>query len=140
MAHYAFLDDSNIVIEVITGIDEDATETLPDGFDSWEAFYLSMRPNASACKRTSYNTRNNQHLDGGTAFRGNYAGIGFTYDSDNDVFYEPKPYASWTLNSDWEWVAPIDKPSDYDTVYYYWDEDVYQADTSDPKTEGWVQP
>jgi hypothetical protein len=135
MAHYAFIDDNNIVTEVITGIDESNTDELPEGYISWEAWYLTQRPAASDCKRTSYNTIGNTHSGDGTAFRGNYAGIGYTYDSINDVFYPPQPYASWTLSSDWVWEAPIDYPDDGNA--YIWNENAYQADTADPKTEGW---
>lgn len=66
----------------------------------------------------SYNTRANTHYgqngepDGGVALRGNYAGIGYTYDSVHDVFYAPKPYESWVLNqSTWTWEAPTPMPS-----------------------------
>ena len=128
MAHYAFINESNIVTEVITGVDEDNTTDLPEGFDSWEAWYADFR--GQTCKRTSYNTKANTHIDGGTPFRGNYAGIGFTYDPDNDVFYSPQPYASWTLNSDWAWEAPIDRPSE---GMYIWNENAYQGDN----TKGW---
>ena len=92
MAHYAFLNDNNIVTEVITGVDEDAKDTLPEGFDSWEEWYADFR--GQTCKRTSYNTAGNEHSGEGTAYRGNYAGIGYTYDSENDVFYAPKPFPS----------------------------------------------
>ena len=91
--------------------------------------------------QTSYNTRGNVHYgqdgepDGGVALRGNYAGIGHTYDADNDVFYEQQPYASWTLNTDtWQWISPNAYPNSDDGNYYIWDEDVYQADN----TKGWV--
>lgn len=130
MAHYAFIDENNIVTEVIVGKDENN-----DGVD-WEEYYGNVRN--QTCKRTSYNTIGNQHNNGGTAFRGNFAGIGFKYDSVNDVFIPPKPYDSWTLNSNtWMWEAPIDYPTD-DNIYI-WDESVYQSDTSNPKTLGWVQ-
>ena len=135
MAHYAFINDNDIVTEVIVGIDEDSTDTLPEGYTSWEDWYLTQRPGASACKRTSYNTIANTHSDGGTAFRGNYAGIGYTWDETNDVFYPPQPYGSWTLSSDWVWEAPIAYPDDGNN--YIWNENAYQADTADPKTEGW---
>ena len=135
MAHYAFINDNDIVTEVIVGIDEDSTDTLPEGYTSWEDWYLTQRPSMSACKRTSYNTIANTHSGGGTAFRGNYAGIGFTWDETNNVFYPPQPYASWTLSSDWVWEAPIDYPDDGNA--YIWNENAYQADTADPKTEGW---
>jgi hypothetical protein len=135
MAHYAFIDNNDIVTEVIVGIDEDSTDTLPEGYTSWEDWYLTQRPSMSACKRTSYNTIANSHSGDGTAFRGNYAGIGFTWDETNNVFYPPQPYGSWTLSSDWVWEAPIDYPDDGNN--YIWNENAYQADTADPKTEGW---
>ena len=100
MAHYAFIKD-NIVTEVITGVDEDDKSTLPEEFDSWEEFYLSRRPDADSCKRTSYNTGGNKHNNKGTPFRANYAGIGYTYDKDNDVFISPKPeITGWTYTLD----------------------------------------
>ena len=111
MAHYAFLNDNNIVTEVITGIDEDAKDDLPSEFSSWEEFYADFR--GQTCKRTSYNTFGNEHNDSGTAYRGNYAGIGYTYDASNDVFISPKPYNSWTINeSTWTWEAPEAYPDD----------------------------
>ncbi len=128
MAHYAFIKD-NIVTEVITGKDE--TETAPDGFADWEEYYLTKRPGQDACKRTSYNTMGNEHTLGDTPFRGNYAGIGHTYDSSNDVFYEQPMYASWSLNSKWQWEAPIPYPDDGDgDKGYVWNEEAYQADNS----------
>ena len=112
MAHYAYLDSRSIVVEVITGIDETETETLPDGFASWEAYYETKR-NGLTCKRTSYNTQKNQHDLGGVAFRGNFAGIGYSYNSELDVFLPPKPFESWVLNeTSMEWEAPTAYPSD----------------------------
>ena len=71
--------------------------------------------------QTSYNTHGNQHKNGGTPLRGNYAGIGYTYDRTNDVFYSPKPFASWILNeSTWLWEAPVAMPDD--DKKYQWDE------------------
>ena len=111
MAHYAFLNDNNIVTEVITGVDEDQKDDLPEGFDSWEDWYADFR--GQTCKRTSYNTIANEHTGEGTAYRGNYAGIGYTFDPENDVFYAPKPYSKWVLNeSSWTWEAPEDMPDD----------------------------
>ena len=116
MAHYAFLNDNNIVTEVIVGKDETDTP------HNWEEFYGAIRN--QVCKRTSYNNN----------IRANYAGIGYTYDTENDVFYAPRPYASWTLNtSTWLWVAPITYPDD--NKMYNWDEDTYQADNNN----GWVE-
>ena len=91
--------------------------------------------------QTSYNTYGNVHYgedgnsDDGVALRGNYAGIGYIYDSTNDVFHAPKPHASWTLGSNsWIWNAPITYPDD--DKRYHWDEDLYQSDNS----KGWVEP
>ena len=113
MAHYAFLDENNIVTEVIVGKDEG------DGTD-WEVEYGNFR--GQTCKRTSYNTSGNAHSDSGTPFRGNYAGIGYTYDETNDVFIAPKPYDSWVLDqTKWIWKAPVDYPSD--GKGYKWNEE-----------------
>ena len=72
--------------------------------------------------QTSYNTIAGQHTQGGTPLRGNYAGIGFIYDKDKDVFYAPQPYPSWTLNeTTWTWEAPTPMPTD--GKLYAWDED-----------------
>tara|TARA_X000001388_G_C2118647_1_gene80598 strand:+ start:108 stop:497 length:390 start_codon:yes stop_codon:yes gene_type:complete len=127
MAHYAFIKD-NLVTEVITGVDEDDTSTLPSEYSSWEEFYLTQRPGQDTCKRTSYNTVGNTHTDEGTPFRGNYAGVGFTYDSSNDVFIEPKPYPSWVLDEDkWQWKAPVDMPNE-EGKFYNWNEDTTSWD------------
>jgi hypothetical protein len=82
MAHYAFLDDNNIVIEVITGKDE--TELI-DGLDP-EIWYGNFR--GQDCKRTSYNAK----------IRKNYAGVGYTYDADRDAFISPKCHDEAVLN------------------------------------------
>ena len=128
MAHYAFLDENNIVQEVLVGIDENDTTELPNGYDSWESYYSFIK--GMICKRTSYNTNNNQHLFGGTAFRGNYAGVGSIYDTNNDVFYRPQPFPSWILDENtWTWKAPIDYPADADgTIGYTWNEDTTSWD------------
>jgi len=86
MAHYAFLDENNIVTEVIVGRDEDE---VVDGISDWEAHYGEIR--GQVCKRTSYNTLNGVHLYGGTPFRWNYAGIGYLYDPIRDAFIPPQP-------------------------------------------------
>lgn len=71
--------------------------------------------------QTSYNTLGNQHKSGGTPLRGNYAGVGYVYDKQNDVFYAPQPYPSWTLNNTtWLWDAPTPRPDD--GKLYDWDE------------------
>jgi len=116
MAHYAFLDDNNIVTEVIVGKDEG-----DDGVD-WEQHYGNFRK--QTCKRTSYNTSGGLHAGGGTPFRKNYAGIGYVYDETRDAFIPPSPYASWVLNeSTCLWESPIAKPDDTETEFFVWDED-----------------
>lgn len=72
--------------------------------------------------QTSYNTKGNVHVLGGTPFRKNYAGKGHTYDSVRDAFYQPQPYPSWTLNeTTCKWEAPVAFPTD--GKIYEWDED-----------------
>ena len=109
MAHYAFMDSNNIVVKVITGVDETETQTDLDGSqvggssEAWEAFYAAQPWHEGlTCKRTSYNNN----------IRKQYAGIGFTYDSSADVFVAPQPYPSWTLDSNHDWQAPVAKPAE----------------------------
>jgi hypothetical protein len=120
MAHYAFLDENNIVTEVIVGKDEGE-----EGID-WEQHYGAFR--GQPCKRTSYNTSRGVHELGGTPYRKNYAGIGYTYDSERDAFIPPKPFASWLLdeNTCW-WNAPVPYPDDGN--HYLWNEE----------TQSWVE-
>jgi len=106
MAHYAFINDKNIVTQVIVGRDED---DLAEGVTSWEEYYGERH--GQRCLRTSYNTYAGEHIAGGTPFRGNYAGIGYRYDEDLDAFIPPRPFASWTL-SGVVWEAPIPMPDD----------------------------
>lgn len=115
MAHYAVLDANNIVTQVFVGRDED---DLIDGVTNWEDYYA---PEGFTVKRTSYNTVAGQHTNGGEPFRGNYAGLGFTYDEGLDAFIPPQPFDSWTLDeSTFSWVAPIAYPNDGEN--YIWDE------------------
>lgn len=95
MAHYALLDNSNKVVQVIVGANE--TEVV-NGISDWEAYYADVY--GLQCVRTSYNHN----------IRKQYAGIGFTYDADADVFVAPQPFPSWTLDSNHDWQAPTPKP------------------------------
>jgi len=122
MAHYAFLDENNIVTQVIVGKNED--EKRDGVIVDWEEWYGNFH--GVTCKRTSYNTIANTHLLDGTPFRGNYAGIGYIYDTENDVFYPPQPYPSWTLNSNWVWEAPVEYPDDGN--FYNWNEETTSWD------------
>ena len=111
MAHFAELDENNVVTRVIVGINEDQG----DG----EQIYSDNT--GTVWKQTSYNTRGGQHLLGGTPFRKNYAAPGFTYDAVRDAFIPPKEFESWTLDEEtcW-WVPPT--PMLIDGNSYYWDE------------------
>ena len=113
MAHYAFLDENNTVTEVIVGKNEGE-----EGID-WEQHYGAFRN--QPCKRTSYNTRGGVHSGGGTPYRKNYAGIGYTYDANRDAFIPAQPFASWQLNEETcLWNAPVPYPGDGEM--YTWDE------------------
>jgi hypothetical protein len=117
MAHYAFLDENNIVTEVIPGVDE--TELI-EGLDP-ETWYGNFR--GQVCKRTSYNTYAGVHQFGGTPFRVNYACIGGHYDEQWDAFASPKPYPSWKLNyQTFQWLPPIPEPPEEDNSYWKWGE------------------
>lgn len=118
MAHYAFIDENNIVVEVIPGRDE---WEIVDGISDWEAYYTTKREGLRAI-RTSYNTIAGQHATGGVPFRGNYGGVGFTYREDLDAFIPPQPFPSWSLNEEkFVWEAPVPYPEDGE--YYEWDEE-----------------
>lgn len=115
MAHYALLDNNNVVTQVFVGRDED---DVAGGITDWEVYYA---PEGFTCKRTSYNTRGGIHTNGGTPFRKNYAGIGYTYDEARDAFIPPKLFPSWLLDDDTcLWNAPVPYPTDGNP--YTWDE------------------
>ena len=123
MAHYALLDSDNFVVKVITGVDETETQTdngtvVGGSSEAWEAFYAAQPWHEGlTCKRTSYN---------GT-IRKQYAGVGFTYDPVNDVFVAPKPFPSWTLDSNHDWQAPVARPEE---GMWMWNEE----------TQSWNEP
>jgi len=108
MSHFAKLNPDTLVVElVLVGRDDDDENEL------------SART-GDLYRRTSYNTRGNQHPDG-TPFRGNYAGIGYRYDDTLDAFIPPQPFPSWTLDeATFQWAAPVPYPDDGEP--YVWDE------------------
>jgi len=129
MAHFAEINDDNIVTRVLVVPDEEedrGQEFLADDLDLGGTWI-----------QTSYNTRAGVHHDGGTPLRGNYAGVGFTYDADLDAFLDPQPYPSWVLDeSTFQWEAPVAHPGTTKTITdengenpaeiavpFYWDED-----------------
>jgi len=110
MSHFAKLDENNIVTFVTVGRAED------DGLEA----ELSERT-GDVYKQTSYNTSGGVHSLGGTPFRKNFAGIGYTYHEKLDAFIAPKPYKSWKLNKlTCQWAAPIPYPAD--GLIYSWNE------------------
>jgi hypothetical protein len=113
MAHFAQINQNNIVVQVIVA----------------EQDFIDLGSVGDPVKwiQTSYNTRGGIHYgpdgqpDGGSAVRGNYAGIGFVYEPVNDVFYPPQPYPSWTISApSWTWTAPTPYPANGNM--YTWDE------------------
>ncbi len=111
MAHFAQINENNIVVQVITAGNEYEL--------TGEELYTNMT--GKVWKRTSYNTHGGIHTQGGTPYRKNYAGIGCTYDEILDAFIPPKPYNSWILNeSSCLWEAPILYPEDGNV--YVWSE------------------
>ena len=148
MIHFAKLGSNNKVIQVLTLDNANMLNADNQEDESVGQAYLELHNNwpAQMWIQTSYNTVANQHKLDGTPFRGNYAGIGFTWDEDNNIFWPKKPYASWVKNTTTaNWQSPIgDAPAltteqqDQNTAathkwVYEWDEDAYQADN----TTGW---
>ena len=117
MAHFAELDGDNIVTRVLVVNDADAS----DG----QNFLANTLGLGGTWKQTSYNTSGGVHSTGGTPFRKNYAGIGYTYDSGRDAFIPPKPYASWLLNEDTcLWDAPTPMPVEEGKIFKWVEEDL----------------
>jgi hypothetical protein len=120
MAHYALINSDNIVIQVITGVDENTTQIDLDNTEvggsseAWEQFYSSQPWFAGlTCKRTSYNSN----------IRANFAGVGYSYDPDFDVFIAPRPYPSWKLNyTNYKWEAPVSMPEEIEGFFWRWSE------------------
>ena len=116
MAHFAKLGEGNIVEKVVV-VHNNVATTEQAGIN----FLNNLYQTNDVWKQTSYNTKGGVHKLGGTPFRKNYAGIGYTYDETRDAFIEPKPYFSWTLNETtcW-WEPPVAYPNDGEE--YNWNE------------------
>lgn len=131
MAHFAKISEDNIVLQVLAFNNSDMLDGNGQPSELVGQQYLQTHNNwpAHLWIQTSYNTFQNTHVLGGNPFRGNFAGIGYIWDSINNIFYPQKPYPSWTLNiNEARWQSPIgDKPSLTDeqkqtTAYYVWNE------------------
>ncbi len=123
MAHYALIDENNIVRQVITGVDETVTQTDLDGTivggssEAWEQFYQNQSWHSGLiCKRTSYNNN----------IRKQFAGPGMTYDPIRDEFVDVQPYPSWRLDENNDWQPPTPEPTD---GVYEWNE----------STQSWIE-
>jgi hypothetical protein len=119
MAHYAQVNSDGVVVQVLVMDNDMETNQGEAACIAW----LQQNVNDDEWVKTSYNGN----------IRKQYCGAGFTYDSDKDKFIAPQPFASWALDSDDDWQAPLAMPSD--DKRYIWDEDAYQADN----TVGWVE-
>jgi hypothetical protein len=149
MAHFAKISEENIVLAVHVVADEHCTNK--DGVETEaEGQYWLEKCHGwpqQLWKKTSYNTINNTHTLGGTPYRGNYAGIGYIWDPENEIFLSPKPGSEWTKDvANAKWVSPLGEApaltaeqqaqneADTHSWHYEWDEAAYQADN----TTGWV--
>ena len=113
MAHFAELNSSNEVLRVIVVSNDDVNANGGDQHADAETFVTTIVPHSTggvAWKQCSYNNN----------FRKQYAGKGYTYNSSKDIFIADKPYPSWTLDSNDDWQAPVNKPDD--GKMYYWNE------------------
>ena len=155
MAHFAKISEANVVLTVVTLADSDMLDGDGAADESVGQAYLQLHNNwpAHLWIQTSYNTKagkyyNNDNTvasDQSKAFRGNYAGIGYTWDKTNEIFWPKQPYPSW-VKSDFTWISPIgaapDLTSEQETQNslnnnhweYQWNESAYQADNN----AGWV--
>jgi hypothetical protein len=115
MAHFAEIDENNIVTRVlVVGDDQE---------DRGQEFLADDLGLGGTWKKTSYNTQGGVHTLGGTPFRKNYAGIGYSYDAERDAFIPPKPFASWVLNEETcNWNAPVEMPVE-EGKFFRWDEE-----------------
>jgi len=148
MAHFAKLGANGKVIQVLTLNNSDMLNADGVEDESVGQQYLEQHNNwpAQMWIQTSYNTSGNQHKNGGTPFRGNYAGIGYEWDEDNQIFFPKKPYPSWVKNTTTAgWDSPLGAAPALTTEqenqntagthrwHYVWNESAYQADN----TAGW---
>jgi hypothetical protein len=124
MAHYAFLDENNVVVDIIVGKDENELDNNGNPIN-WEKHYEEF--SGFKCKRTSYNTIEGTHLAGKEPFRKNYAIIGGTYDEQKDAFIAKKLFESWTLDEETcTWKPPVPRP--LDDKHYVWNEEEQKWD------------
>lgn len=137
MAHYAKVKDG-IVTQVIVAEPEFFDTFVDDDAGRWVETSFNMKGGVYIDPTTQEPADDQSIVDGDPAReRKNFAGVGYIYDTEKDLFYSPQSFDSWTLDETTAtWEAPVAYPTD--GSFYTWDEDAYNADTSDPKTAGWV--
>jgi hypothetical protein len=114
MAHWAELDENNVVIRVLVGDNDD-----PNGDEGYQWLIDNL---GGRWVKTSYNTFRGKHLSGGTPFRGNYAGNGYVYDENLDAFLPPKEFDSWIVDEEnFDMVPPIPRP---DSGIWLWNQEI----------------
>ena len=146
MAHFAKISEENIVLQVLTLDNKDMLNESNVETESIGQAYLQQHNNwpSHLWIQTSYNTLENQHRLGGTPFRGNFAGINSIWDSENEIFWSPKPYDSWVKHIDTAtWKSPIGDAPDFTSEHqsqndagthewiYSWNEDNLVWDLTD---------
>jgi|TARA_R100001460_G_scaffold20346_1_gene42178 hypothetical protein len=130
MASFAKIGLNGKVIEIQSVVNEVLHDSNGVEQENIGVDFLTKLTGWAIWKQTSYNTIGGQHILGGTPFRKNHAGIGYTYDEDKDAFIPPKPFNSWTLNeTTCQWEAPVVKPND--GQIYSWNEETQQWDLNE---------
>ena len=140
MAHFAKISEEKEVITVLVINNEDVQNEQGEEVESIGQNFCQKTYNwpANLWIQCSYNTKQGVHQLGGTPFRGNYAGIGYSYDAENDVFLPPKPFDSWVKTDDnCNWKAPVDEPTTTLEEHqagkrYVWNEDTTSWDVIQP--------
>ena len=149
MAHFAKIGINGKILQVVTVDNNDLMDSNNVEDERVGQQYLQLHSNwpAELWIQTSYNTLNNQHSLGGTPLRGNYAGIGYTWDEENNIFWPPKLYPSWVKNTTTAtWKSPVgdapaltdEQQADESNVYHYsWNEEnqTWDLGTSAPRSE-----
>lgn len=140
MGHFAKVKDGKVIKVIVAEpeffnnfVDDEPGQWIKTSYNIRGGVYLEPNTNTPASDQSVINDDEGRQ-------RKNYAGIGFTYDKTRDAFIPPQPFDSWTLNeTTCLWDPPISKPANGNDFIYKWDENLYQSDTSDPKTLGWVK-
>lgn len=127
MAHFAELDENNLVVRVLVTDNNDPNND--------EGYQFLVDTFGGRWLKTSYNTLHNEHLENGTPFRGNFAGVGYSYEESLDFFMLPKPFESWEIDTATaNWVAPIPQPD----IAHVWNEEILDWELGDAPYESWT--